>query len=141
MTRLALRFAAFLLPFAALLPAPAAAQVLVQKPGDSQDWMVLAVMALGAEGDKARFEAAAKAEGYNPGRTKDSNDEDEVMMVVMPDANRAQFLQFYRDARAGKYGPLRFNIAITPWSAVTQKRNFIDEARVFPASAIPVPAE
>ena len=141
MTKFLLRFAALLLPFSLLAAAPAAAQVIFQKPGNPEDFMVLAVMATGAEADKVRFEAAAQALGYSPGRTKNSRDEDEVMVVVRPNADRSKFLKFYREARSGKYGKLTFYVAITPWAAVTEKRDFIDEARVYAADTVPLPAE
>jgi hypothetical protein len=99
MTRFLLRFAALLLPLS-LIAAPAAAQVVVQKPGGSEDYMVLALMATGSEADKSRFENAATELGYNPGRTKNNADEDEVMVVVRPDADRGKFLKFRKIRQA-----------------------------------------
>jgi hypothetical protein len=141
MNKFLLRLAAILLPLSLLGALPAAAQVIIKGPSDSQDWMVLAVMATGPEAEKAKFEAAAEAKGYKPGRSKNNKDEDEVMIVILPTANRADFLKFYSEARAGKYGKLTFDIAITPWAAVKEKRDFIDEARVYAAEAVTVPAE
>jgi hypothetical protein len=103
--------------------------------------MVLAVMATGSEADKARLEGAATALGYAADRSKNNKGEDEVMIVIMPDAKPGPFWQFYREARAGKYGALQFDIAITPYAAVQESRDYIDEARVFPATAIPMPGE
>lgn len=139
MTRLFLRLAAILLPLAMLSAAPAAAQVLIQKPGESTEYMVLAVMAAGSDADMDRFEAAAEAAGYQPGRPAGPGGAKQVMIAVMPDADRGKFLKFYHEARAGKYGKLTFRVAITPWAAVQEERDFIDEARVYPADDIPLP--
>lgn len=139
MTRLFLRLAAILLPLSLLSAAPAAAQVLLQKPGESAEYMVLAFMAYGPDEDMDRFEAAAAAAGYEPGRPAGPGGLKQVMIAVMPNQDRAEFLAFYHDARAGKYGNLKFRIAITPWAAVQEERDFLSEARVYPADAIPLP--
>ena len=140
MTRLFLRLAAILLPLSLLSAAPAAAQVLIQKPGESTEYMVLAVMAAGSDADMDRFEAAAEAAGYEPGRPAGPGGAKQGMIAVMPDADRGKFLKFYHEARIGKYGSnLTFRVALTPWAAVQENRDFVDEARVYPADAIPMP--
>lgn len=139
MTKLFLRLAAVLLPLSLLAAAPAAAQVLIQKPGDTTEYMVLAIMAAGSEADMARYEAAAEAAGYEPGRPAGPGGAKQVMITVLPNADRARFLKFYHEALSGKYGNLTFRVAITPWAAVQEKRDFIDEARVYPADALPLP--
>lgn len=141
MNRLTLRFAATLLPLSLLAAVPANAQVLVPKPDSTEAFMVLAIMATGSEADKARFEKEATALGFKPGRTKNSAGDDEVMVVIMPNAKPEVFFPFYRDARDGKFGKLKFDIALTPWSAVAGKREFLDETRVFRSDAIPMPGE
>jgi hypothetical protein len=139
MTKLFLRLSAILLPLSLLTAAPSAAQVIITKPGDTTEFMVLAVMAAGPAEDMDRFEAAAEAAGYKPGRPAGPGGVKQVMISVMPDANRSKFLKFYHEARAGKYGNLTFRVAITPWSAVQEERDFIDEARVYQADEIPLP--
>lgn len=140
MTRLFLRLAAILLPLSLLSAAPAAAQVLIRIPDESAQFMVLAVMATGPAADMDRFEAAAAAAGYEPDRPAGPGGQEQVMMVVLPDADRGKFLKFYHEARAGKYGSnLTFRVALTPWAAVQENRDFVDEARVYPADAIPMP--
>lgn len=139
MTKLFLRLAAILLPLSLLSAAPASAQVLIQKSGESTEYMVLAVMAAGPDADMDRFEAAAEAAGYQPGRPAGPGGAKQVMIAVMPDADRGKFLKFYHEARAGKYGNLTFRVAITPWAAVQEDRDFLSEARVYPADAIPLP--
>lgn len=141
MTKFLLRFAAFLLPLT-MLAAPAAAQLLiVPHPNGGEEQMVLAVMATGSEADKVRFEDGAKALGYKPSRSKNNAGEDEVMVVIQPKADRAAFLSFYADARRGKYGKLAFDVILTPLSAIKEDRKFLDEARVFSADDVPLPAE
>lgn len=139
MTKLFLRLAAVLLPLSLLAAAPAAAQVLIQKPGDTTEYMVLAIMAAGPDADMDRFEAAATEAGYQPGRPAGPGGVKQVMVAVMPDANRGKFLKFYHEARAGEFGNLTFRVAITPWAAVQEERDYLSEARVYPADAIPLP--
>lgn len=140
MTRFLLRFAALLLPLS-LIAAPAAAQVLVQRPGTGEEMMVLAIMATGSDADKARFTQAAKDRGYYAGDSKNAAGEHEIMVVIRANTPPAPFLQFYKEARAGKFGALSFDIAITPWALVKSGAEFLDATRVFDGENVRMPGE
>ncbi|MCC6925880.1 hypothetical protein [Novosphingobium sp.] len=142
MSRLILRLALLLAPLGLGLAAqPLAAQVFAAIAGEDQQVQALALLATGSESAKQAFEAAAKAEGYKTGRSKNAAGQDEVMMIVPGDGDHDKVWAFYDQVRAGRHGAVTLQMIVLPLDTDTTKEGYLDKARVWGQDHLSKPAE
>lgn len=116
-------------------PAPAKA-ILGRARGMKRPAVVLGMIGTGNESEMAKLEAAAKAAGYSPARSKGNKGEPDVMVIVRRSDDPAKFGDFYRQAVRGQHGKLAIELILVPQQYDPTASDYLDHAKVFSSSQI-----
>jgi hypothetical protein len=116
-------------------PAPVKA-ILGRARGMTRSAVVLGLIGTGKEAEMAKLEAAGKAAGYSPVRSKGNKGEPDVMVIVRRSDDPAKFADFYRQAVRGQHGKLGIELILVPQQYDPAASDYLDHAKVFSSSQI-----
>jgi hypothetical protein len=114
--------------------------IIVEEARSHQPTILLSFLAVGAEADMARLEQRAKELAVPSSRTQNDKGEGEVMVMFPPQTNQAAGLQLYRDANAGKFGPLKLEVVLISLKDAADGIDLDKDADVQDPSFILVPS-
>lgn len=121
-------------------PPPPPPIVLVEDAKTHESTFFFGFMAVGEEAAMKALEKEAKERGFPAGRAKNDKSEVEVIVLFPVGSDSRKALAIYREAAAGRFGPLKLEVTIAPLSAALDgKIDMEKEVTVEPPSAILVP--
>jgi hypothetical protein len=120
-------------------PPPRPSFVIVESAEDRSPLLMLGFVAFGAAQDLERLDSAARERNLSSNRTAADDGSPEQMILFPAGSNRAHALAIYRDARSGRFGPLRVEVVIVPVAAAADGVDFDTEVTAEPPSFIVEP--
>ena len=124
--------------FDALPPEPPP-YIVARSTRDQTPQIVMGFFAFGAEADVLRLDAAARALDLPASRVDTLGEVIEWGVLFPVGGDRAAALSILRDARAGRFGPLRIDVVIVPVADAADGIDFETEAQAVPPDRISEP--